>query len=345
MKRTYITLAPIRICDLGGWSDTWFAKHGTVLNIAVSPYAECRIGVREVPDGEERFFLNIDDYGDRYKVDPHDVTFGRHPLLEACVKSMDIPRGLDVEVTLHSAVPGGSSTGTSAAVTVALLGALDCIRRTSRMLMPSELAAKAHEVETVLLKQQSGIQDQICSAYGGISFIEMDAYPHARVSRVPVAPGVLKALDSRLSLIFLGRPHYSTTVHSEVIEELTEATDGDARLDTLRREAVRGRDALVAGDLKAFGAAMVRNTEAQANLHAALVSDAARKVFEIAKRHGADGWKVNGAGGDGGSVTILSNGDAKAQEAMLREINALGGGIRELGIRLDDTGLRVIRGA
>ena len=161
MKRTYIALAPIRICDLGGWSDTWFAKHGSVLNIAVSPYAECRIEVQEVPEGEERFFFNIDDYGDRYKVDPHDVHFGRHPLLEACVKSMDIPKGLDVEVTLHSAVPGGSSTGTSAAVTVALLGALDCLSTSSRMMLPRELATKAHEVETVLLKQQSGIQDQI----------------------------------------------------------------------------------------------------------------------------------------------------------------------------------------
>ena len=344
MKRTYIALAPIRICDLGGWSDTWFAKHGSVLNIAVSPYAECRIEVQEVPEGEERFFFNIDDYGDRYKVDPHDVHFGRHPLLEACVKSMDIPKGLDVEVTLHSAVPGGSSTGTSAAVTVALLGALDCLSTSSRMMLPRELATKAHEVETVLLKQQSGIQDQICSAYGGISFIDMYEYPHSRVSRVPVAPGVLKELDKRLSLIFLGHPHYSTSVHSDVIKGLTETNDGDARLEPLRKTAIAGRDALLAGDLKAFGKVMIQNVEAQANLHPSLVSDNARKIFDIAKRYGADGWKVNGAGGDGGSVTILSNGDDKAQLDMLREINALGNGIRELGIRLDDAGLRIIHG-
>ena len=344
MKRTYIALAPIRICDLGGWADTWFAKHGTVLNIAVSPYAECRVEVREVPEGEERFFFNIDDYGDRYKVDPHEVTFGKHPLLEACVKAMEIPRGLDVEVTLHSAVPGGSSTGTSAAVTVALLAALNCLSSSSRLLLPLELARKAHEVETVLLKQQSGIQDQICSANGGISFIEMDEYPHSRVSHVPVAPGVLKELDSRLSLIFLGHPHYSTSVHSDVIRGLTESGDADAKLDPLRKTAVDGRDALLAGDLKAFGKVMIRNVEAQANLHPSLVSPTARKIFEIANRHGADGWKVNGAGGDGGSVTILSNGDAKVQREMLREINSLGGGIREIGIRLDDAGLRLIHG-
>lgn len=33
-------IAPIRINDFGGWTDTWFAKEGTILNIAVYPCAE-----------------------------------------------------------------------------------------------------------------------------------------------------------------------------------------------------------------------------------------------------------------------------------------------------------------
>ncbi len=89
---------------------------------------------------------------------------------------------------------------------------------------------------------------------------------------------------------------------------------------------------------------MIRNTEAQAELNPQLVSDVARQIFEIAKRHGAEGWKVNGAGGDGGSVTLLSGEDPKAREAMLREINAIGNGIREIGIRLNDDGLRLVHG-
>lgn len=343
MKQTFLALAPIRICDLGGWTDTWFAKHGAILNIAVKPYAQCIVEVENVPEGEERFFISVDDYGERYQLDLENIQFGHHPLLDACVKSLKIPKGLDVEVSLHSAVPGGSSTGTSAAITVALLAALDCLSRQTRGMLPNELAAKAHEVETVLLKQQSGIQDQLCSAYGGISYIEMDAYPHSRVTRVPVSEGTFQALDKRLSLIFLGKPHYSTTVHETVIRGLVDG-DSDAKLDPLRREAAAGRDALMAGDLKAFGAAMIRNTEAQANLNSALVSETACRVFEIAKRYGAQGWKVNGAGGDGGSVTILSDGNESSRRDMLAEICALGGGIREIGIRLDYQGVRIVRG-
>ena len=51
---------------------------------------------------------------------------------------------------------------------------------------------------------------------------------------------------------------------------------------------------------------MIANTEAQRSLHPELVGVDARRVIEFAAAHGAIGWKVNGAGGDGGSVTILS---------------------------------------
>ena len=178
-------------------------------------------------------------------------------------------------------------------------------------------------------------------SHGGISFIDMDAYPHATVTRVEVTDAVRNELESRLSVIFLGRTHHSTSVHEEVIRGLVGGSSVE-KLEPLRREAVAGRDALLAGDLTAFGAAMIRNTEAQAELHPSLVSELARNVFDIAKHYGAIGWKVNGAGGDGGSVTILSGPDRFAQKAMLEEIKTLGGGVREIGVRMNSNGVHVI---
>ena len=341
MNRTIVSLAPIRICDLGGWADTWFARHGCVLNIAVSPHATCRVEVEEVPAGRERFCISVDDYGDRYEIDPWNIEFGRHPLLEACVKSVPIPHGLDVAVSLHSSVPGGSSTGTSAAVAVALIAALD--RLTPGRMSPAELAKTAHEVETVHLKQQSGIQDQLCSAFGGVSFIEMDEFPHSTVTPIPLSDALRRELDDRMKLVFLGHTHDSSSVHEMVIRGILSGTEGDL-LEPLRREARCGRDALLSGDLVAFGKSMIRNTEAQADLHPALVSETARRIFEIARRKGAAGWKVNGAGGDGGSVSILCGDDPVRRREMMEEIAALGGGVRELGIRIEPRGARVIEG-
>jgi D-glycero-alpha-D-manno-heptose-7-phosphate kinase len=59
---------------------------------------------------------------------------------------------------------------------------------------------------------------------------------------------------------------------------------------------------------------------AQARLHPALISPDAWRVIEIARSHGAAGWKVNGAGGDGGSVTILCGEISQVKRAIVREI-------------------------
>ena len=59
---------------------------------------------------------------------------------------------------------------------------------------------------------------------------------------------------------------------------------------------------------------MAANTEAQAQLHPALVGTEARRVIEIAKEHGALGYKVNGAGGEGGSLTLLCGEDSAQRQ-------------------------------
>jgi D-glycero-alpha-D-manno-heptose-7-phosphate kinase len=90
MKRIVNSVAPIRVCDLGGWTDTWFAGHGKVLNVGVYPYVQCQMAVERSAGG--RLTINVENYGDRYTVDPEDVKYGKHPLLEAAVDAMEIPR-------------------------------------------------------------------------------------------------------------------------------------------------------------------------------------------------------------------------------------------------------------
>ena len=106
--RTITARAPIRICDCGGWTDTWFARHGRVFNIAIHPCAEVSIGV--FPAGPERppVVLDVVDYGDRYAPALTPGRWDRHPLLEAAIASVGLPRGLCVDVRISSGVPAGA---------------------------------------------------------------------------------------------------------------------------------------------------------------------------------------------------------------------------------------------
>jgi D-glycero-alpha-D-manno-heptose-7-phosphate kinase len=339
LLRIVNSVAPIRICDNGGWTDTWFARHGKVFNIAVYPYAEVQMQVRARRGRRARITINAENYGTRYTIAEPKGLYDKHPLLEAAIDYMHIPSDVAVEVSIFSEAPSGCSTGTSAAVSVALIGALDCL--TPGRMTPHEVALAAQKIETELLKQQCGIQDQLASAYGGINFIDMYQYPHASVSRVEVPEAIWWDLESRLSLIYVGQSHSSSAVHEAVIRGLENAGPDSPRLRPLRQTARKSRDALYAGNLEELGGAMIENTDAQAALHPALVGSRHRKIIEIARRHGAVGWKVNGAGGEGGSVTILSGPSRPVKRAMIREIENADPKFRNIPINLSRTGLRI----
>jgi D-glycero-alpha-D-manno-heptose-7-phosphate kinase len=336
--------APIRVCDLGGWTDTWFAGHGAVVHLAVSPLVHVRVAV--TPRGaadEAHVVLHAVDYGDRYPLAPGDPQRApRHPLLEAAVDEVGVDDDVTLDVEVRCDAPAGCSTGTSAAVAVALVGALDAARAAPEPARrtPREVARTAHRLETERLGLQSGIQDQLASAFGGINLVVMSAYPEATVSPVAVPAGARQLLDERLLVVFLGRRHDSSGVHEKVIAELTGEGPDTARLEALRRCAHRGRAALEAGDLDAFGRVMIDNTDAQAALHPDLVSREAAAVIEVARRTGCAGWKVNGAGGEGGSVTLLLA-DASRRTEVLAELTRADPSFAVLPTRLSPAGLQV----
>lgn len=340
-NRLINAVAPIRICDCGGWTDTWFAGRGSVFNVGVYPYIEVQVEVLARDAQAERISVFAENYGQRFAAEPG-AGWNHHPLIEAAIERMSAPDDAALRITLFSEMPGGASTGTSASVAVALIGALDLL--TPGRMTPHEVAYAAHAVETDMLKRQSGIQDQLCAAYGGINFIDMHTYPRATVSQLRVPDATWWELERRLVLIFLGKTHDSSQVHEKVIRELEDAGPDNPKIAALRDCAERSRDATYAGDFDALGRAMIANTDAQANLNPALVGADARRVIEIARAHGAIGWKVNGAGGDGGSLTLLCGPLSHVKREMVRAIEAEVPPCRAIPIYLSRFGLRVWEG-
>jgi D-glycero-alpha-D-manno-heptose-7-phosphate kinase len=335
--RVVKSAAPIRICDNGGWTDTWFARRGAVFNVAVHPCAHVQIRVFE--DGPPGIVLHAEDFGERYPVPFPPAPWGPHPLLEATIAHVRVPPALRLEISVHSEAPPGAGTGTSAAVTVALVGALDAL--TPGRLSAHDAARAAHEVETQELRRQCGIQDQLASAYGGISYVEMPDYPQATVTTIRIPDARWRELERRLVLVYLGRSHDSSVLHEQVIRELESAGPDAPALEALRQAASRSRDAVCSGDFAALGRAMTFNTDAQARLHPALVGSEAAQVIAIAREHGALGWKVNGAGGEGGSITLLGDARSAGRRALVRAIESANPSFRRVPTRLCRSGLRV----
>lgn len=333
------SVAPIRICDLGGWTDTWFSRYGNVTNIGVYPYAEVQMMLYTRTSENHRVSIHAENFGERYEIDPDNLIYDRHPLLEAAIDLMGVPDDIRFEVNLFSDAPSGASTGTSAAITVALIGALDML--TQGRLTPHEIALIAQKVETEKLGQQCGIQDQLCCAYGGLNYIEMTDYPHASVSQIYIPNNIWWELERRLLLIYLGSAHFSSAIHAMVINNLEDAGSDFHILSKLREMAENGKNALYAGDFRKFGTVMNENTELQRQLHPKLVSEDAQQIIEIARQNDAIGWKVNGAGGDGGSITLLCGDESASKRNIVQEIESQNPKYKNIPIYLSRYGLRI----
>jgi D-glycero-alpha-D-manno-heptose-7-phosphate kinase len=342
VTRTVTITAPVRIADLGGWTDTWFAGHGAVCHLAVAPGIEVRLSVRPA-DAEPGLVVDAHDFGERHVLPDTGAFEQKHGLLAAAIRAARRVPDLAYHLHVTSGVPPGASTGTSAAVVVAVLAAFDDVA--GEPLSRADLARRAHAVEVQSLGQESGVQDQIAAAYGGVNFIEMPHYPETIVESLALDAATSHALDERLLLVYLGQAHDSSAVHRDVIASIEAGGTHRRVLEDLRSLARQGRAALLAGDLAAYGRILSANCDQQAALHPSLVSDVAARVIDVAQRHGAAGWKVNGAGGHGGSVTVLCGARSDARANVSAQVEADVPGVRVLHMALSPVGVRCSPGS
>lgn len=306
-------IAPVRVCDVGGWTDTWFAHTGMVCSIAINRMV--RVTITLSPSPHATITFDIRNYR---QVISLEQAREHHPLLAVALDELPPPQGYAIIITIDADLPPGSSTGTSASVSVALLAALSTCN--DIRLSAAELAKRAHRLETVHLRQQSGVQDQIGAAFGGANIITITEYPETSVEHLEINAPFITAFNQQHTLYYYGKPHRSSDIHQQVIKRITHEQSSAQALEPLRDAAINAAQALRAGDLFGFAATLIRNTEAQSQLHPDLVNETARRIIAIAQQHDAWGWKVNGAGGDGGSISLIATDNPLARQHMHAQI-------------------------
>jgi D-glycero-alpha-D-manno-heptose-7-phosphate kinase len=336
LTKTVVAHAPVRVADVGGWSDTWFAEHGVVCNLAVGPGVTVSASETNAVTNTAVSIIDLVDYGRRLRLDAPGRAWlqAEHPILHHCLTA-HVELGAPVELSIRSAVPAGSALGTSAAVGVACVAALRSL--SGLPVEPNEIGHLAHRAETES-GLQSGVQDHAAAAFGGASRIDV-AYPKFSVESLVLSPATRSELGRRLITLYLGRPHDSSELHRMVIRRLEATGSRAAELQDLRGLADAAAEALIIGDLRTYGSTFDGTIDAQRALHPDLVSADADMIRMLAVRFGGH-VKVNGAGGLGGSVTVLGPADDTALSSLRHELSALSGA-RILDLRLWNDGVTV----
>ncbi len=292
--------APLRISFCGGGTDVspyTEERGGVVLSSTINKYAYASLR----PVKERRLTITSLDYhltrsyplGERIEPD------GELDLVKGVVNHFQarqrLPSG--VEIFTHTDAPPGSGLGSSSTMVTTLVGVMAQWLRTP--LTPYEVAELTYQIERVDLRIAGGRQDQYAATFGGFNFMEFYA-DHTVVNPLRLRTSTLNELEYSLLLCFTGRTRLSARIverqargYVKGIAEVVSALDGIKLLTT-------GMKTLLLTDrIREFGERMHDSWECKKKLQSEITNPRIDAMYAKARRSGAIGGKILGAGGGG----------------------------------------------
>ncbi len=318
-----ISQTPYRVSFAGGGTDLpvfYRREYGAVLSTTIDQHIYVTI--------HRRFESTIRVSYSRTEV-ASTLDEVQHELVREAMRRVEIDEPL--EITTIGDVPSGTGMGSSSTLTVGLLAALHGYR--NRVVSSRLLAEQACQIEIDVLGKPIGRQDQYAAGFGGLNYIRFNPDDTVDVEPVPCRPETMAELEKQTLLVYTGQ-----TRDANVILERQSGATGDSMdiLRSMRDLAHEMRDALGSdGDLDRFAALLHEGWALKRSLGCGITNDQVNDWYEAARRAGALGGKLLGAGGGGFLLLIAPTWRHRAiREALGRP--------RELPFRIARHGSRLI---
>ncbi|HYA23172.1 MAG TPA: hypothetical protein VEF05_03375 [Terriglobales bacterium] len=331
-----IVRSPVRISFGGGGTDlpAYYEQFGgSVLSVAINKYFYTVLNARsdgriQVISSDLRVF---ETWHDIAKVDLRGSSL-EIPL--AVLKEMNCD--ISVDLFLASEIPPGTGLGSSASVCVDILKTLSTYLQ--RPISKYDLAERAFHVARHLLGKPVGKQDEYAAAFGGLNFISFHPDGSTLVEPINLNPAVLIEFQRNLMLFFVGSAHHSWSILQE--QESSARNRTGSTIEALHAAKALGvcmRDALQEGDLRGLGTLLHEGWQAKRRISAKISTPRIDELYTLARKHGALGGKITGAGG-GGFLLLYCEPQfqTEVREAMRQE------GIHEMTFSFDMQGAQAI---
>jgi D-glycero-alpha-D-manno-heptose-7-phosphate kinase len=309
----------------GGGTDypKWFEEHGgAVLATTINKY--CYITCRYLPPFfKHRSRIIYSQMEHINKIDEID-----HPSVREVLRYLKIKQG--IEIHHDGDLPARTGLGSSSSFTVGLLNALYALQ--GKMITKDQLAKEAIFIEQEKCNENVGCQDQMLAAHGGLNFIEFGGNQHLQVRKITLPHERVKLLEENLLMVFTGfhrPPDISKKVNPGAHKELKRTTSSDIvshqiknipkkkkELKEMYQMTIKALDILNSGEsLNNFGKLLHESWLLKRSLSQKVTTPQIDNIYEVARKTGAVGGKLLGAG-SGGFFLIFAN---KNKQKKIRE--------------------------
>ncbi|OQY94357.1 MAG: dehydrogenase [Sphingobacteriales bacterium UTBCD1] len=322
----YRSKAPLRIGLAGGGTDVSPYSDlygGAILNATVSLYANATIEPLE----ENAIILEaIDrDETEQYKWDTHLPVNGKLDLLKGVYNRIQKDYGITgikgFRLSTYADAPAGSGLGTSSTVVVAIIGAF-----TEMLKLPLgeyDIAQYAYDIERKDLQLAGGKQDQYAATFGGVNFMEFYAGDKVIVNPLRIRQKYLFELENNLLLYFTSTSRESAEIIKKQSKNVTEKKGRPIEaMHQLKLQAQMMKEALLKGKLNDFGDILDFGFRQKKEMAEGISNSLMEEIYETAKKAGATGGKITGAGG-GGFMIFYCPGTTKYQ--VIKSLEKFGG--------------------
>lgn len=282
-----ITKTPFRMSFFGGGSDIpefFNMKSGAVLSTTIDKY--CYTTVRDLPPFFE--YRSEISYSQIERVQRIEEI--KHPAVRNAMAMLGMDR---IRLTYEADLPARTGLGTSSSFAVGLLNALHTLKK--EKVSKKQLAEEAIFLERNLCKESGGWQDQVAASYGGLNKIIFENGSFI-VQPLMISRYRIETLNKSLMLFFTGFTRLSSQIQKDIdfsqkIRELDEIRDlVDESVKILTNEDC---------NLKKFGQLLDLTWQLKRGLGNNVSNESIDLLYDRAKKAGAIGGKLLGAGGGG----------------------------------------------
>ena len=322
-----VTRTPVRIPLGGGGTDlpSYYTQYGGFLiSAAIDKYIYITVNKRfeksiRVSYSSTEIADSVDDI--------------KHPIVREALRLLKIDSG--IEITSIADIPSNTGLGSSSTFTVGLLNALHTYK--NEKVNAKDLAEEACYIEIELLKEPIGKQDQYAAAFGGIICLEIDRLGSVKVAPLKLSEDSLDQLESNTLLFYTGIKRSASEVLGSQNKNASLNQEKVIQgMHQIKKIGLEIKEAFEKEDLKTFGKLLDQHWQTKKTLSDKMTQDKIDQWYEVAKKNGALGGKLMGAGGGGFFMFYCNNGKNGFRKIMEQQE------LKEMRFRLDFEGSKVL---
>ncbi|MDX6767759.1 MAG: hypothetical protein SFU85_13330 [Candidatus Methylacidiphilales bacterium] len=321
-----ISKTPLRVSFFGGGTDypEYYEEHGgEVLSTSINQYVYVTVS-RLNPLFEHRIRVA---YSKTELV--RTVSEIAHPCVRNALEWLGIDSGIEISVTTD--LPARSGLGSSSSFTVGLLHALYAFK--GKLVSQEQLALDAIHLEQKVIGEKVGSQDQVAAALGGFRRITFARSPVFRADPLPLSLERKAELQRHMLLFFTGITRFS----EDVLDEQKKRTQVNLATLAAMREQVAAASEMLCGNafhVRDFGRLLHEAWESKQRLSSKISNSSVNEAYDRARKAGAYGGKLLGAGGGGFLLVLAPPESHAAVTKALEPLVVAGAAFEDDGTRL-----------